>query len=265
MAPSAATRISGTVICCQEADRIADCLRSLSFCDEIIVVDSGSTDATRAIAEGLGARVVVNAPFPGFKAQRQFAIDQAAHDWVLCLDADERATPALQARLQSLRAQGLQGVAYEMPRLNHYLGRIVRHGLNWPDRKIRLLDRTKARIGGVDPHERVELPSGTAAARIAEPIEHLGYRDFRQHRRTADNYARTAAEALAAAGRRANLVDLLVRPPSVAVKSLVVKRGFLDGWRGFVMAGMAAWTDWLKYWRLLRISRARRSQAGGGR
>jgi glycosyltransferase involved in cell wall biosynthesis len=263
MAPLVPTRITGAVMCYQEADRIADCLRSLAFCDEVVVVDSGSTDATRAIAAESGARVIVNSPFPGFREQRQFAVDQAAYDWVLCLDADERVTPELQARLQALRQEGLQGVAYEMPRRNHYLGRVVHHGLFWPDRKVRLFDRTKVRVGGANPHERIVVPAGVLIHRLAEPIEHLGYRDFRQHCRTADQYARFSAEALAAEGRRAHLLDLLVRPPSVAVKSLVVKLGFLDGWRGFAMAGMAAWTDWLKYWRLLQITRGRRSASGG--
>jgi len=142
MAPEhVATPISGCVICYQEADRIADCVRSLSFCAEVVVVDSGSTDGTPQLAAQLGARVVDNAPFPGHREQKQFAVEQAKNRWVFCLDADERATPALQQRLRGLAAQGLQGAAYELPRINHYLGRIVRGGLFWPDRKVRLFDR----------------------------------------------------------------------------------------------------------------------------
>lgn len=110
------------MICYQEADRIADCLRSLSFCDEVVVVDSGSQDGTREIAQQLGARVILNAPFPGHKEQKQFAIEQARNDWVFCLDADERATPALQSAIVALFGQGLSGAGYEMPRHNHYLG-----------------------------------------------------------------------------------------------------------------------------------------------
>ncbi len=253
------TRISGCVISFQEADRIADCVRSLAFCDEVVVVDSGSTDGTARIAADVGARVVTNAPFPGHREQKQFAIEQAAHDWVFCLDADERATPALQARIAALRAEGLRGAAYEMPRLNHYLGRVVRRGLFWPDRKVRLFDRRRARWGGTNPHDRVEVAPGGEVTRLAEPIEHLSYRDFAHHRRTIDSFTAIAARALAAEGRRTNPFDLLVRPPAVFVKSLVCKRGFLDGWRGFLIAAMAAYTDWLKYWRLLRQRRA-----GGG-
>lgn len=250
------TPISGCVICYQEADRIADCVRSLACCDEVVVVDSGSTDGTREIAAGLGARVIVNQPFPGHREQKQFAIEQARFDHVLCLDADERCTPALVERVRSLRDGGLHADAYEMPRHNRYLGAVLRHGLAAPDRKIRLFDRRKARWGGRNPHDRVELNTGARAERLAEGIEHLSYRDFRHHLRTIDSFTHIAAQALAADGRRSNAFDLLVRPPSVFVKSLVLRLGFLDGWRGFVAAAMAAYTDWKKYWRLLRLPRA---------
>ncbi|MBK8096814.1 MAG: glycosyltransferase family 2 protein [Planctomycetes bacterium] len=253
-----ATPISGCVICFQEQDRIADCVRSLSFCDEVVVVDSGSTDGTVQLARGLGARVVTNTPFPGHRQQKQFAVEAARHDWVFCLDADERATPALQQRVRDLAAAGLAGAGYEMPRSNWYLGKVVRAGLFWPDRKIRLFDRRTARWGGTNPHDRVEVPAGALVTRLEESIEHLSYRDFRHHVRTIDSFTAIAARALAADGRRTNPFDLLVRPPAVFVKSLLLKRGFLDGWRGVVIAAMAAWTDWLKYWRLLRLPRETR-------
>ncbi|MBL8723336.1 MAG: glycosyltransferase family 2 protein [Planctomycetes bacterium] len=257
-APAGPTPISGCIISYQEADRIADCVRSLGFCSEVVVVDSGSTDGTRELAASLGARVVTNAPFPGHREQKQFAVEQAAHRWVFCLDADERATPELQAAIQQLAQTGLRGAAYEMPRKNHYLGAIVKRGLFWPDRKLRLFDRTQARWGGTNPHDRVEVTAGGAVTRLDAAIEHLSYRDFRHHLRTIDSYTRIAARALAAEGRRANPFDLLVRPPSVFVKSLLVKRGFVDGWRGLVIASTAAYCDWLKYWRLYGEGRARR-------
>ncbi|MCC6670751.1 MAG: glycosyltransferase family 2 protein [Planctomycetes bacterium] len=251
--PAPGTPLSGCVIAFDEEDRIAECVRSLAFCDEVLVVDSASRDRTRDVAAAAGARVLVHAPFPGHREQKDFAVRQARHDWVLCLDADERVTPELRERLLALKRAGLRGAAYEMPRRNHYLGRVVRRGLFWPDRKVRLFDRRRARWGGTNPHDRVEIDDGSVPARLEEPIEHLSYRDLRHHLRTIDSFTRIAARALHAEGRRANPFDLLVRPPAVAVKSLILKRGFLDGWRGFVIAALAAWYDWLKYWRLFRL------------
>ncbi|MEM7202490.1 MAG: glycosyltransferase family 2 protein [Planctomycetota bacterium] len=249
------TPISGCVIAYQEEDRIADCVRSLSFCDEVIVVDSGSQDRTRELAEEAGARVVIHAPFPGYREQKQYAAMVAAHDWVLSLDADERITPELRERIEGLRGDGLRGAAYEMPRRNHYLGRVIRRGLFWPDRKVRLFDRRRARWGGTNPHDKVMVDSDGEVARLSEPIEHLSYRDLRHQLRTIDSFSRIAAVALHNEGRRATWLDLLFRPPAVMFKSLVLKRGFLDGWRGFLISGLAGYHSWLKYWRLRRVAR----------
>jgi glycosyltransferase involved in cell wall biosynthesis len=244
------TPVSACIICFEEADRIADCVKSVDFCEQIVVVDSGSSDGTREIARALGAEVHVNAPFPGHREQKQRAVELARHDMVLCLDADERVTPELRACLLQLKARGLGAAAYSMPRRNHYLGRVVRHGLFWPDRKVRLFDRRFGRWGGTNPHDRVELAPGIEPRELGAPLEHLSFRDFGHHRRTLDSYTAIAARALFDAGRRCNVFDLLVRPPAVMLKSLLLKRGFLDGWRGFVIAGMAFHYDWLKYWRL---------------
>ncbi|MFK7742161.1 MAG: glycosyltransferase family 2 protein [Planctomycetota bacterium] len=256
-------RVSGCVIAYQEADRIADCVRSLSFCDEVVVVDSGSTDGTQEIAAEHGARVVLHTPFPGHRQQKQYAIEQAEHDWVFCLDADERATKDLQQRVAAALRLGLAADGYEMPRHNHYLGKILRHGLHVPDRKLRLFDRRRGRWGGRNPHDHVEMQPGAQVARWAEGIEHLSYRDFAHHKRTIESFTRIAAEALHAEGRRASLLDLLVRPPAVFVKSLLLKLGFLDGWRGFVVAAMAAKTDWKKYARLRALGGSGRRTSGG--
>jgi len=245
------TPISGCVITFQEADRIADCVRSLAFCDEVVVVDSGSTDGTQAIAAELGARVIDNVPFPGHRQQKQFAIEQAEHDLVFCLDADERCTEPLQAAVRELQANGFCADAYEMPRANHYLGRILKFGLHAPDRKLRLFDRRKGKWGGRNPHDHVKMHDGATVERLKAHIEHLSYRDFAHHLRTIDSFTRISAEAMAAEGRRANPLDLLIRPPAVFIKSLLLKLGFLDGWRGFAIATMAAYGDWKKYWRLM--------------
>jgi glycosyltransferase involved in cell wall biosynthesis len=187
--------------------------------------------------------------------QRQYSVDQARHDWVLCLDADERVTPALRARIEELRRGGLPAPGYEIARRNHYLGRIVRHGLFWPDRKLRLFDRRKAVCRGINPHDRVELLEGLEAATLDEPIEHLSFRSLGQHLRMIDSYSRVAAATLRRDGRRFRWLDLLLRPPAVVVKGLLIKRGFLDGWRGVLISAMGGYYDWLKYWRLRRAWR----------
>ena len=251
------TRVSACVLTYQEADRIADCLRSLDFCDEIIVVDSGSTDGTRELAAAMGAEVVVRAPFPGFREQRRVALELARNDWVLLLDADERVSDALRARLVELSTRGFDAHGYEMPRRNHYLGRVIRRGLWWPDHKLRLVDRRHATVGGVDPHDRIELRNGDRPQTLSEPLEHLNYRSFRHHLRTLDRYASASARAHFASGRRANIFDLLLRPPAVFLKSLFLKIGFLDGWRGLLIAAMAFWYDALKYSRMLRLQWSR--------
>ena len=158
--------ISGCVIAFQEEDRIADCVASLAFCDEVLVVDSGSEDRTRELAEAAGARVLVNTPFPGHKEQKQLAVDAATHDRVLCLDADERVTDALREEIEVLRSSGWPASAYEVERRNHYLGRVVNHGMFGPERKIRLFDRRQAKWGGTNPHDRVEVDPGAATTKL---------------------------------------------------------------------------------------------------
>lgn len=249
--------ITGCVIAFQEADRIADCVASLSFCDEILVIDSQSTDATRELAEAAGATVEINHPFPGHREQKQHAVDRAKHDWVLCLDADERVMDGLREAITELwRTGGPTVDAFEILRLNHYLGRITRHGMFGPEKKIRLFDRRRARWGGTNPHDRVEVAADARVARWKHAIEHLSYRDFAHHKKTIDSFTRIAAAAMHAEGRRANPFDLVVRPLAAFLKSLVIKVGFLDGWRGLVIAWMAGYYDALKYWRLWRTSSA---------
>jgi glycosyltransferase involved in cell wall biosynthesis len=244
------TPLSACVITYQEEDRIEACLRSLALCDEILVVDSGSTDRTRERAAALGARVLVNQPFPGHREQKQLAVDQARFDWILSLDADERLSPELQARLEELKRSGLVAPAYAMPRRNMYLGRVLRGGIFVPDRKIRLFDRRRARWAGRNPHDKVELTGGASAILLREPIEHDSYRDLRDHLRTIDRFTAISARSWRAEGRRFRWRDLLLRPPAVFLKSLVLKAGFRDGWRGILVAAMAFYYDWLKYWRL---------------
>jgi glycosyltransferase involved in cell wall biosynthesis len=245
---AARTPISACVISYNEERCIARCLTSLRFCDEIVVLDSRSTDRTVAIAREHGAQVH-SQEFLGYVAQKNRAVELATHRWILALDCDEWVSPELHHEIDAARSAGLGAVSgFTMPRRNRYLGKVIRHGLFWPDRKLRLFDREQGRWGGTDPHDKVSVAG--VVRELRHPIDHDSYRSFADHRRTVDNFSRIAARAMCAEGRRFSWVDLLVRPPFQVLKSLLFKAGFLDGWRGFVIAGMAGWYDLLKYHRL---------------
>ena len=240
--------LSGVVITRNEADRIGDCLASLDFCDELVVVDSHSTDATREVAARCGARVIER-DWPGYVAQKNWAVEAAANDWVLALDADERVSPQLRDEIVTLRERGFPDKSgWRMPRLSTYLGRAIRHGTWYPDLQLRLFDRRRARWGGHDPHDRVELEG--RAGRLRGDLLHHPYRSFAEHLATIDRYTTIMADQLEERGRRARLLDVVLRPPARFISFYLVKRGFLDGWRGLLMASLAAHYVRLKYAKL---------------
>ena len=249
--------ISACVITLNEADRIEACLRSLAWCDEVVVVDSHSTDDTRARAAALGARVIER-DWPGFAAQKEFAVRAAAHDWVLVVDADERLSEALRDELVALRAAGFAAAAgWTVPRCSQYLGRWIRHGTWYPDRSLRLFDRRRGRFAPkatYDLHERVVLDGPTAALR--HDLLHVPYRSISEHLQTIDRYTTIMAEGLHARGRRAGVADLVLRPAWRFVQFYVLKAGCLDGWRGLLLAYLAAHYVRLRYAKLLALQRA---------
>ncbi len=250
---SAAPRLSACVITFNEEDRLAECLASLAFCDEIVVVDSGSTDRTCELARAAGARVIEHS-WAGFIGQKQAAVDRARNDWVLIVDSDERVSPELRAQIEALRAAGFPGQAgWEFPRKTFYLGRFIEHGLWYPDRQLRLFDRRRARIGGNEPHDKTLLagPKG----RLTGDLLHYSYRDLDDHLRRIDKYTRIMAEGLFERGKRATVLDILTRPLVRFTRGYVFKLGFLDGWRGLLIAFLAAHYVRLKYARLLVLQR----------
>lgn len=249
-------RLSACVIALDEADRIRRCLESLDWCDEIVVVDAHSTDATRAIAAEHGARVLER-DWPGYTAQKDFAVRTAANDWVLCVDADERVSPELRREIESLRDAGFAGQAgFEMPRLTRYLGAWIRHGTWYPDRQLRLFDRRRGRWvsrESYDLHERVALDAHPG--RLRHPLLHEPYRALEDHLRTIDRYTTVMARGLHAEGRRASVGQLVFRPAAGFLRSYVLRRGFLDGWRGLLLAYLHAHYVRMKYAKLLALER----------
>ena len=246
-------RVSACVITRDEEDRIGDCLASLAWCDELLVVDSHSTDQTREHARARGARVIER-DWPGHVAQKEFAVRHASHDWVLCLDADERLSSELRSELIALRDAGFPAAAgYSMPRLSRYLGRWIRHGAWTPDRQLRLFDRRHGRICGDDPHDRVEVNGSVSDLRGT--LLHDPYRCFAEHLATIDRYTTLMAEGLYRHGRSARALDLIFRPLVRFVRSYLVKSGWRDGWRGLLIACLAAHYGLLKYAKLMVLQK----------
>jgi glycosyltransferase involved in cell wall biosynthesis len=247
--------LSVIIIARDEADRIPRALASAAWADEIVVVDSGSHDATCAIARRAGARVIPH-PWQGYAAQKAFALTQAAHPWVFWLDADEEISPALRASIDNaltLQARGSQRqVAYTVRRRTVYLGRAIRHGGWYPDRKLRLFLRDRARFDDCLVHESVSVAGPVGS--LAGDLVHHSFRDFRHHlektREMAELWARQEQGR-----RRARAWDLLLRPLAKGLKGYVWKGGFLDGWRGLLVAGMGSYAVWLKYALLLTGAR----------
>jgi len=248
--------LSVCVITLNEEDRIGDCLSSIAFADEIVVVDSGSTDRTVAIAREHGARVIVRG-WPGSVAQKNFALEQAATDWVLCLDADERVSPPLAAQIRRAVAAAPAAIAgYRMARKTYYLGRWILHGGWYPDWKVRLVRRGRARWGGIDPHDRLE-PQGPVGT-LAGDLEHRTYRDIADHLRTIDRFTSVGAGELQARGRSGALAGMLLNAPAKFVKMYVLKAGFLDGLPGFIVAVLGSYYVFLRYAKLWEMQRVRR-------
>jgi len=246
-------RLSACIICYNEADRIGDCLRSVAFCDEIVVVDSHSTDATRELAVALGARVIER-DWPGYRSQKQFAVERAAHDWVLCLDADERVSVRLRSEIEAVRDAGFASRAgWSIPRITDYFGRFLRHGNAYPDRLIRLFDRRRGGWVGREIHEntRIEGPVG----RMRGHLEHFSYRSLSDHQDRMQRYATLMAHALYDSGSRCGLGKVLLNPLWRFVRGYFLRLGFLDGWRGLVFALVEAGYVRSKYLQLYMMGR----------
>jgi glycosyltransferase involved in cell wall biosynthesis len=240
--------VSACIVAMNEEDRLGACLDSVDWCDEVLVVDSHSTDRTRDLAAARGARVIER-DWPGHVAQKEFAVRAARHDWVFCIDADERVSSELRTAIETARLGGFTGVAgYEVSRVSAYLGRWIRHGTWFPDWKLRLFDRRRGGWGGSDPHDRAAV-TGTVQ-RLAGELLHEPYRSFEDHLRTIDRYTTTMAEEMRARGRRARLSDVVLRPPARFFVFYFWRHGFLDGWRGLLLAYLAAHYVRLKYAKL---------------
>ncbi|MBP8296099.1 MAG: glycosyltransferase family 2 protein [Burkholderiales bacterium] len=232
-------------------------LDSARFADEVVVVDSGSDDDTVQIAASFGARVI-DQPWLGFGPQKQFAVERARHDWVLCLDADERLTPELVSAIESALAAP-RAAAYRMARCNRFLGRWLRHGEGYPDWSVRLFDRRRARWSDDVVHERV-LCDGPVAT-LAGDLRHESAESLESYLAKQNRYTTLQAQRLHDQGRSASIVQLLGSPALRFVKFYFVKLGFLDGIAGLVHIVIGCGNSFLKHAKLLALERASRAAA----
>jgi len=242
--------LTATVITLNEASNIRDCLISLAFADEILVVDSGSTDGTPDLARAAGARVIER-DWPGYADQKDFAAAQAAHDWILSIDADERVTPDLAREIGRTLDEPGNRAGFRVPRLTYHLGRWIRTTDWYPDYQLRLYDRRRA-CWTVTPRRLVHesVTARGPVGQLTHDLQHYAYRDIAHHHETMQRYTTLAANQMAADGRRAGLFDLLVHPPAAFLRNYVLKRGFLDGSAGLIISAMNAHYVFLKFAKL---------------
>jgi glycosyltransferase involved in cell wall biosynthesis len=230
-------RVSVAVVTWNEEERLRACLESVAWADEIVVVDAESADKTVEIARAFTDRIWVR-PWPGFAAQKNFALEQTTGDWVLSLDADEHVTPELSARIAEVVRQGGSADGYALPRKNIFWGIWVRHGGLYPDFQLRLFRRGVGRFVADAVHESVRVPG--RVERLAEPLLHHSYRGLEDFVARSNRYSTLAAADWVRRGRRTAVTDLILRPLARFASMYIVHRGFLDGWRGLVLAVLYA-------------------------
>jgi glycosyltransferase involved in cell wall biosynthesis len=247
-------KLTVTVITRNEAANVAAALESVAWADEIVVVDAHSTDETVAIAGRFTDRVVART-WDGYVDQKNHAAGLATHDWILSLDADERATPELRQEILGVLAGDPPAQGYRIPRVSYYLGRWIRTTDWYPDYQLRLYDRRYARWAGRFVHESVEV--GGRVGRLRSDLQHYPYRDIAHHVQTIDRYTTLAARQLAERGRRAGLLDIAARPPLAFLRNYVVRGGFRDAGPGLVVSLLNSYYVLLKFAKLWESTRSR--------
>jgi glycosyltransferase involved in cell wall biosynthesis len=243
-----AMKISAVIIAGNEEKKIATAVRSVAWADEIIVVDSESTDWTREIAESEGARVIVQ-KWNGFSAQKQFAVDAAAHDWIFSLDADEEVSSELTASIQDLRLSGSANIGgYRIARRSVYMGRPIAHSGWYPDWQLRLFDRRKGRWSGSIIHESFKVNDGVSTGRLKGDMIHRSVDSaLEHHQMIGSRYAPLAARQMLDNGRTTSIPRILTAGLTAFISSYFLKLGILDGLPGFCIASFAAHHAFLKH------------------
>lgn len=242
--------ISAVVITLNEGVKISDCLASLEFCEEILVVDSGSQDDTQQVAKRYTDKVVL-APWRGYVAQKNYAVSLAQHDWVLSVDADERVPKELENEIRELFLRGIDFAAFKIPRMNLHSGQWIRHGGWFPDKMVRLFDRKQGTWTGEELHERWTTQGEVGELHSA--LLHYSFDSISDQVIRNDKYSTLGAAQLQKRGEKFSWSRLALKPLGKFFECYFVKRGFKDGFRGLVIAVSAAYSvflRWAKLWEL---------------
>jgi len=245
--------LSACIITFNEERNIRDCLESLRWVEEIVVVDSLSQDATVSLCR-LYTDKVYEQEWLGHVKQKNCALQYATHEWVLCLDADERVSPVLKEEIERHLSTEWDAVdGYYFPRHSYYLGRWIDHGGWYPDYKLRLFKKSKGYWGGEDPHDKVCLAGRVDYLR--GELLHFVYRDVSHQLQTVDSFSTITATALDRQGERFTIFNLLYRPAIKFVETYLVKRGFMDGLPGFIISAISSFYVFLRYAKLWELQR----------
>lgn len=243
-------KVSVTIITLNEADHIAAAIDSASWADEIIVVDSGSTDNTVAIARSKGVRVETRA-WSGYVDQKNFAHLLASNDWIFSLDADERITPALAGEIHALLSTEPPRKGYRVPRVAYHLGRWIRTTDFYPDYQTRLYDRRSARWSGRHVHESVRVDGGPG--QLVNELQHYSFRDLRDQLERINHYTTLAARQMCERGQRTGPLSIVAHPVAAFLRNYVLRRGFLDGTVGLTISLMNSYAVFLKFAKLWEL------------
>jgi len=247
--------LSAVIVSFNEEKKISDCLKSVQFADEVLVVDSFSTDKTEEICHSFGARFL-NKKWLGYVQQKNFAANQSTHEWVLSIDSDERCSPSLKKEIQNiLRNPETAEAGFSIPRKVFYINRWIRNGGWYPARKVRLFQKKLARWEGEDPHDRVEVDG--KCGKLTGEIYHFSFDNISSHFQTINNFTTVAAKEKIAKGRRTNIIGILLRPYSMFFKMFLLKTGFFDGMPGFIIAVLSWFHVFSKYVKIWELQKTR--------
>ncbi len=251
--------ISCFVVCCNEEKHIARCLSSIIWCDEIIVIDSGSTDRTLEIARQYTDRVI-HREWSGYVNQKRAGLEQCTQEWVLNIDADEEVSPGLRAEIEQIASQGASCDGYYINRVVYYLGRWWRKGGWYPEYRLRFCRRNVTTWGGRDPHEKAVVPGQTAF--LTGEIYHYTYEDTADHVARLNAHSSSAAQSLFSEGQRSSLSKIFFNPLIRLVKFYFLRKGYREGIPGLMVAFLEAHYVFLKYLKLWELARSSKRAPG---